>query len=606
MKKSVLVGMLLSLLNIAHAGDGQWKPLSYSTNVPGLDSNPLRGFLPYEGAYSNFPHSMEYFYLPLRSLVSGPASYDWSAMEQHLANIARRGHQAVLRIQLDTPGETTGIPQYLLDGGLKTYRYSDYGNKGKSLLPDWNDPKLMQALTSFISAFGARYDGDARIGFITAGLYGFWGEWHTYPLTNREMNETNRSQLMNAYQLAFKKTQIQLRVPAASNATLLRQFGYHDDMFADSTLGPDAWHFWPTLQNAGLSDIWKTRVIGGEVAPALQASLFSNWPNSVGQNVSTAINTTHASWLLNHGLFDAAANDKTVYGNALAAQRQMGYQLHASAARVPDIATGAPLVAEVQLTNRGVAPFYYNWPVDIGVINTYGQLLAQWQTSWDLPGVLPGTTLQKRFEQASHGLLAGSYKLVMRVRNPLSNGQPVKLANLEQDLDASGWLTLQAFTVGGGASTPALTPAPAPTAVLMLDNFDDSNPGSNSLGQWTGGNGFVNGGGQQINGALVLSYGGDGYFGSSIGRSLSGYKTLALRLRGATGGEQSHFHLQLGGVDKAFASLSSQAISNSYQIFRIPFSAFGSALNTNSVDALRFSFWYGYSGQLEIDSIWFE
>jgi hypothetical protein len=30
----------------------------------------------------------------------------------------------------------------------------------------------------FIAALGRRYDGDSRIGFITAGLLGGWGEWH--------------------------------------------------------------------------------------------------------------------------------------------------------------------------------------------------------------------------------------------------------------------------------------------------------------------------------------------------------------------------------------------------------------------------------------------
>ena len=604
MKRPALLALLATFINTACAGDGQWQTLTYSSNVPGIHSNPLRGFLPYEGSYSNFPHSMEYFYLPLRSLMNGPDSYDWRTLEQHLGNISRRGHQAVLRIQLDTPGEPTGIPQYLLDGGLKTWSYSHYDNKGKSLLPDWNDPRLVQALTSFIGAFGARYDGDARIGFITAGLYGFWGEWHTYPLTRREMNETNRSKLMSAYQQAFKKTQIQLRVPASSNATLLRQFGYHDDMFADSTLGPDDWHFWPTLLGAGLGDIWKNRAISGEVAPALQAGLFNNWPNSIGQDVGTAIRTTHVSWLLNHGLFEAAANDNTVYSNALQAQQTMGYQLFASAARVPDIASGAKLVADVQLGNKGVAPFYYNWPVDIGVLNGSGQLLKSWSIGWTLNDILPGSSVQRHFEMAGHGLADGSYKLALRIRNPLGNGQPVKLANLEQDLDASGWLSLQAFKVGAGGSS---TPPASTTTQLMLDDFNDSNTGINAFGLWTGANGFVNGSGQQINGALVFDYADDGYFGSSINRSLSSFSTLALRLRGANGGEQNHFHLQLGGVDKAFASLTSSAISSSYQTIRIPFSAFGSAFNSGAtVDALRLSFWFGYSGRIEIDSIWFE
>ena len=38
-----------------------------------------------------------------------------------------------------------------------------------------------QMFLHFVAALGNRYDGDPRIGYITAGLYGFWGEEHTYP-----------------------------------------------------------------------------------------------------------------------------------------------------------------------------------------------------------------------------------------------------------------------------------------------------------------------------------------------------------------------------------------------------------------------------------------
>ena len=606
MKKiTALASLLFSLIGSSWAGDGQWQALNYSSDVAGLDSNPLRGFIPYEGSYAGFPHSMEYFNLPLRSLMSGPDSFDWSALEQHLNTIAQRGHQAVLRIQLDTPGEPTGIPQYLLDAGLTTYRYDDYDNNGISLMPDWNDSRLIDALGRFIAAFGARYDGDARIGFVTAGLYGFWGEWHTYPYDTRGMNDANRTLLLQAYQQAFHKSHIQLRVPASSDSALLDRFGYHDDMYADSTIGSTDWHFWPTLGAAGLSNIWQTRPIGGEVAPPLQDSLFNQWPNNIGQSFTQATYTTHASWLLNHWLFATGASNGTVYNNALQAHRQLGYQLSAAAARVPDSASGAPLLAEVQLRNDGVAPFYYNWPVSIAAINGNGNIVKQWQADWSLPAIQPGSVVTRRLEIAAPALPDGDYRLVMQIANPLGNAQPVKLANLEQDRDASGWLTLQAFRVGAGGNVVAPPPVAAP---LLLDDFNRSKYATNALGQWTGGNSFANGkgAGQFANGALTLAYRNDGYFGSSIGRSLAGYQALVLRIRGGAGGEQQHFHLALGGISRLFASLTPQAIGTSYQTIRIPFSAFGSELKLQTVDALQLTFWDGYSGKIEIDSIQFE
>jgi len=138
-------------------------------------NNPLKGFMPYAGNYTTFPYSLEWSYLPLRGLMNGPTNFNWSSLETVLNNAANRGHQAVFRIYIDYPGKPSGIPQYLLDAGLATHSYTDYDNNGQSISPDYENPLLRQAMTNFIAALGARYDGDPRIGFITLGLLGFWG-----------------------------------------------------------------------------------------------------------------------------------------------------------------------------------------------------------------------------------------------------------------------------------------------------------------------------------------------------------------------------------------------------------------------------------------------
>ena len=92
------------------------QPLSYA---PAPADNPLKGFMPYAGSYQTFPYSMEWFYLPLRDVMTGPQQFRWDALERQLNDIAARGHQAVFRFYVDYPGKPTGIPQYLLDQGLR-------------------------------------------------------------------------------------------------------------------------------------------------------------------------------------------------------------------------------------------------------------------------------------------------------------------------------------------------------------------------------------------------------------------------------------------------------------------------------------------------------
>ena len=107
-------------------------------------NNPLKGFMPYSGSYTTFPHSMEWNYLSLRTLMSGPTNFDWSSLETLLDTVASRGHQTVFRVYLDYPGRSTGLPQYLLDAGLATHSYTDYGNNGRSVSPDYENPLLRQ------------------------------------------------------------------------------------------------------------------------------------------------------------------------------------------------------------------------------------------------------------------------------------------------------------------------------------------------------------------------------------------------------------------------------------------------------------------------------
>ncbi len=83
------------------------------------------------------------------------------------------------------------MPQYLIDGGTDQSRKYDFENNRKiSFSPNYDDPNVKEMLLHFVDALGDKYDGDPRIGYITAGLYGFWGEEHTYPY-NGYVNEQN-------------------------------------------------------------------------------------------------------------------------------------------------------------------------------------------------------------------------------------------------------------------------------------------------------------------------------------------------------------------------------------------------------------------------------
>jgi hypothetical protein len=401
---------------------------------------------------------MEWNYLSLRALMSGPSNFNWSSLDNLLNTVASRGHQTVFRVYLDYPGKTTGIPQYLLDAGLATNSYPDFGNNGKSVSPDYENPLLRQALTNFIAALGARYDGDPRIGFITVGLLGFWGEWHTYPHTSWYASTTVEDEVLTAFGLAFTKTKLLVRRPAGKSPSA-RQLGYHDDSFAYETLDPPNWMFLGLLKAAGETNKWRTQPIGGEVRPEIQGCMWDTTQTNCvppGQGFNLCVDLTHASWMLNHGAFSPGFTgaQKTL---ALAGSARLGYELYISNAVLVDASVSGSLRVELQMRNAGVAPFYYDWPVQLGACNSNNVLVKTWTTTWKLSSLLPAATNTLwTWSQAGHALGIGQYTLLLRVQNPLTNGVPFRFANNTQDANVPSWLTLGQVQIVPSPARPSL------------------------------------------------------------------------------------------------------------------------------------------------------
>jgi hypothetical protein len=132
---------------------------------------------------------------------------------------------------------------------------------------------------------------------------------------------------------------------------------------------------------------------------------------------------------------------------ALIWTRRLGYELHAQRVTLTSDHILATLDVSVTLTNTGVAPFYYPWPVELAAAQD-GQIIASAETDWNLTAVIPGQAVRPfRYTIRQTGFPSGDYQLVMRVANPLTNGVPLRFANQSQDQTVPGWLTLGDFTV---------------------------------------------------------------------------------------------------------------------------------------------------------------
>lgn len=447
---------------IALAAEG-WHPAAPG---PAPVSNPLKGLMPFapedvtaapapstpgqvpDLAPGAPPYSMEWVSFPLDRIVVGQGQYDWNPLEAALDAVAARGHQVVLRFYVDFPGRPPATPRYLVDGGLVAMRsYSVHDNHGASLSPDYDDPDMMSMLTAFIAALGTRYDADPRIGFITQGLVGFWGESHTWPFDG-QVNDganpgrqdwmptrTNQDALIAAWDEAFGTTPTQVRYP--SPASVVHAVGYHDDSFGYATLPGQDWHFWSLMTAQGATSAWMSQPMGGEIYPPIQGCVFSGPQACRGngtpaQDIDEAVALTHVTWLIDDAAFTqgltGAARDR-----ALEVSARMGYVLTVDRWRIQ----GSTMT--IQVANQGVAPFSYDWRAEVVALDAAGHELGTAELSGDLRRALPGgsTTLTGNVPVGR-----GATTYLLRVVNPLDGGIPLRFANAGQDTARDGYLTL--------------------------------------------------------------------------------------------------------------------------------------------------------------------
>jgi hypothetical protein len=102
---------------------------------------------------------------------------------------------------------------------------------------------------------------------------------------------------------------------------------------------------------------------------------------------------------------------------------------------------------ELEIENRGVAPFYYDWEPEYGLLAD-GQSIKTWAGSGRLTDLLPGDKPRIWSDTIDMtGVNAGTYTLAVRVPNSLKTGKPMRFANKTQDVASPGWMSLSTIVV---------------------------------------------------------------------------------------------------------------------------------------------------------------
>jgi hypothetical protein len=396
--------------------------------------NPFKGFAPWVGSQNPvYETKLQYKNYTWKELEPSPGTYNWTGMEQGWGNISVTGKRVGFRISAALPGTVNhyDIPSWLVDQGIKMRAYEIDNQHG--LAPDWDDPKFLEAHHNFITSLGARYDQDPRVAWIDIGSYGFWGEWHVYLNDSLAASQASKQAILEDYFSAFPTMPkvIAFDDDFATGYVTDRNSGIRNDCLGEQE--SNDWYL-ESLNNIDptLNDrVWKTALITGEFCGG-------DWGAIQGTTERFDLNyafiqQTHWSFIGPAG-GDIAPQNAEHKKNLDRLYKKLGYRFvlkkfeHDSVAR-----SDTTIALSVSVENKGVAPFYFQWPVVCYLITADGMTVAEQTLNIDIREWLPGITMSATSLQLPATLEAARYDIKWAIIDPLFARPGIWFANTGRD-----------------------------------------------------------------------------------------------------------------------------------------------------------------------------
>ena len=402
-------------------------------------NNPYMGWAPSaEGGPYDQIHHLVYINTTWRELEPEKGEYALEAFEQKykFSYWKDRDIQIIFRLNMDFPGKEKhlDIPDWLFaeiqeDG---TWYDLDYG---KGFSPNYSNPILISYHQKLFEALAARYNKNPLVPIIALGSIGHWGEWHTkqdQPLSIPFPGIEVSDQYVEHYLQFFTDKQLVMRRPfdiAEKNGLGLYNDSLGDpehtfDYFIDYV--ENGYHdYLAGVAQPAMPDFWKHAPSGGEIANPPGIACFEE--NNINTTLEQ-IQACHTSWLGPScpAYYPSGSEQQKNYDLLL---KTMGYRLVLYSVKHPlKIEAGNILPLKMVWKNKGVAPFYYSWPLELSLSDSDSNILYRVTTSEDIRGWLPG---KKNVQVSLHipaDLEPGNYTLCAAIINPDTGKPAIDLA----------------------------------------------------------------------------------------------------------------------------------------------------------------------------------
>ncbi len=403
-------------------------------------ANPYMGWAPWAsgGPYS-IPHSLVYINASWRELEpqKGVYRFDLLEKENKFDYWASKNVKIILRINMDYPGSSShlDIPDWLYNETGKDGTWYDI-SYGKGYSPNYSNKTLIGYHKLLITALAKRYNPNAQIAFIAVGSLGHWGEFHTwksdsYVIPFPGTNITD--QYIKHYLDNFTEKPLLMRRPFT--IAKINNIGLFNDSFGDERqtvsyfldyIGKGYNDYLTGETQPAMSDFWKYAPSGGE---------FADYPGTRYMTDSRIARTlemakeSHLSWL---------GPSAPIYGgysgeinrNTDLLLKTMGYRFIPlyMGIKADTFSSDNTFTLQMAWINRGTAPFYFDWPMELRVTDENGRLLAKKTIQTNIRSWLPG--IEKRLPDiklAMPELSDGAYSFSVGFLNPATGHAEIKL-----------------------------------------------------------------------------------------------------------------------------------------------------------------------------------
>ncbi len=250
---------------------------------------------------------------------------------------------------------------------------------------DYTSKQFQERVVRLIKRLGECWDNDPRVAFIEMGIFGQWGEHHS-PSPTEEMQKL----VGDAFAEAFKNKKVSVRHNWEEFTA--QPFGVYWDSWAHYD---QMWPHGNSIRQMNNEGRYLENYVGGEVAydwgngdiqPGLSptASVAEEVHRNFVINSIRWLHCTQLRWI-----DDYDRNNEEAVKGAAEIQKAFGYRF------VPDevrFSLSDSLKVEFEVTNTGSAPFYYNWPVEVALLDAETHKPV-WKTTFsnaDIRNWLPG------------------------------------------------------------------------------------------------------------------------------------------------------------------------------------------------------------------------